>query len=130
MGFLMIFKMKQNLRSIRPFIGAENFEISRRFYKDLGFEEAILEPRLSLFSKNEISFYLQDAYIKDWADNTMIFAEVEDTDKFWQELVSLDLPLKYEKVRLTPVRTMPWGKECFVHDPSGILWHFGEFSKK
>jgi len=22
-----------------------------------------------------------------------------------------------------------WGKECFVHDPSGILWHIGEFFK-
>lgn len=23
-----------------------------------------------------------------------------------------------------------WGRECFVHDPSGILWHFGEFLNK
>ncbi len=122
--------MKQNVKSIRPFIGSENFETSRNFYKDLGFEEIVLEPRLSLFTWNEVGFYLQDAYIKDWIDNTMLFIEVENTDEFFQYLLSLNLTEKYDKARLTPVRTMPWGKECFVHDPSGILWHFGEFFNK
>ena len=122
--------MKQNLQSIRPFIGAENFEVSRNFYKDLGFEEIVLEPKLSLFKKQEIGFYLQDAYVKDWIDNTMIFIEVENTDEFWQHLLSLNLSEKYEGVKLSPIRTMEWGKECFVHDPSGILWHFGEFFNK
>ena len=122
--------MKQNLQSIRPFIGAENFEVSRNFYKDLGFDEIVLEPKLSLFKKQEIGFYLQDAYVKDWIDNTMIFIEVENTDEFWQHLLSLNLSEKYEGVKLSPIRTMEWGKECFVHDPSGILWHFGEFFNK
>lgn len=119
--------MKQNLKSIRPFIGAKNFELSRNFYKDLGFDEVTLGQQLSLFRRNEIAFYLQDGYIKDWIDNTMIFIEVENVDKFWQELLSLNLTEKYKGRKLIPVRTMHWGKECFVHDPSGILWHFGEF---
>lgn len=119
--------MKQQVKSIRPFIGAQNFEISRNFYKDLGFEEIVLESKLSLFRKQETAFYLQDYYAKDWIENTMIFMEVDNTDEFWQELLSLSLTNKYENVKLTPVRTMEWGKECFVHDPSGILWHFGEF---
>ncbi|WP_353145674.1 glyoxalase [Chryseobacterium sp.] len=119
--------MKQHVKSIRPFIGSQNFELSRKFYKDLGFEEVILEPRLSLFKREELGFYLQDYYAKEWVDNTMIFMEVADTDEFWKELSSLGLTEKYENVKLVPVRTMEWGKECFVHDPSGILWHFGEF---
>ena len=122
--------MKQNIKSIRPFIGSQNFEISRNFYRDLGFEEIILDPRLSLFRKNEIGFYLQDAYVKDWIDNTMLFIEVEDVEEFWNELLTLNLTEKYEGSKLTPVRTMDWGKECFVHDPAGILWHFGEFFNK
>lgn len=48
--------MKSPLKSIRPFVGAQNFEISRSFYKDLGFEEIILEPKLSLFIREEIGF--------------------------------------------------------------------------
>lgn len=122
--------MNQNVKSIRPFIGAKNFEISSNFYKDLGFEEIVLEHNLSLFKKQEIGFYLQDAYVKDWIENTMLFIEVENVDQFWEELLTLNLTEKYEGVKLTPIRTMDWGKECFVHDPSGILWHFGEFFNK
>lgn len=116
--------------SIRPFIGAKNFELSRSFYRDLGFEEVVLPDNLSLFQSKEIGFYLQDAYVKDWVDNTMVFMEVDDVSRFWDELVALNLPAKYKDVRLVPVRDYHWGRECFLHDPSGILWHFGEFKHK
>jgi len=116
--------------SIRPFIGSENFEISRRFYRDLGFEEVILFPNMSLFKIKELGFYLQDAYVKNWIDNTMIFLEVDDVNRYWNELSALNLPARYETVKLTPIHNNDWGRECFLHDPSGILWHFGEFVKK
>ncbi len=121
--------MSQNIISIRPFIGAKDFTISRNFYKDLGFEESVLSPNMSYFSKQGMGFYLQDAYVKEWIDNMMVFLEVENTEKYYDEMLALDLPGKYEGVRLVPMRHEPWGKEFFLHDPSGILWHFGEFFK-
>ena len=120
--------MKHEPISIRPFIGASNFEVSRSFYRDLGFTESILSG-MSYFQTGGFGFYLQDAYVKDWIDNTMIFLEVDDVARYWNELLTLDLPAKYEHVKLTPIRKYDWGKECFLHDPSGILWHFGEFNK-
>ena len=120
--------MEHKAISIRPFIGAENFERSRSFYRDLGFREVVLSPNMSLFQTDGLGFYLQDAYVKDWVDNTMVFLEVDDVARFWDELITLDLPAKYENVRLVPVHKLDWGRECFVHDPSGILWHFGEFN--
>lgn len=114
-------------KSLRAFIGAKNFEISRNFYKDLGFEEVILFHNMSLFTKDEFAFYLQDAYVKDWIDNTMLFLEVENVEECYQELLSLNLPDKYDDVRLSTIQHNDWGSECFVHDPFGILWHFGEF---
>jgi catechol 2,3-dioxygenase-like lactoylglutathione lyase family enzyme len=122
--------MEHKAKSIRPFIGAENFEISRSFYRDLGFEETVLGDNMSVFKSGQLAFYLQDAYVKDWIDNTMIFMEVDDVDYYWNELLALDLTGKYKGVKLTPIRVYPWGRECFVHDPSGILWHFGEFYNK
>ena len=121
--------MNQKAISIRPFIGAKNFELSRKFYRDLGFHEKVLMHNMSLFNIGKLGFYLQDAYVQDWADNTMIFIEVEDVDEYWNELLALNLTKKYEGVRLTPTKNNDWGRECFLHDPSGILWHFGEFSK-
>jgi catechol 2,3-dioxygenase-like lactoylglutathione lyase family enzyme len=119
--------MEHKAISIRPFIGARNFEVSRNFYRDFGFQESVLSPNMSYFKTDGIGFYLQDAYVKDWIDNSMIFVEVKDVTRYWKELLALDLPTKYESVRLVPIREYDWGRECFVHDPSGVLWHFGEF---
>lgn len=119
--------MEHKAISIRPFIGAKNFDLSRNFYRDLGFQETILAPNMCLFKSGELAFYLQDAYVQEWIENTMIFIEVENADKFYDELIALNLASKYKDVRLIPIRVEHWGKECFLHDPSGILWHFGEF---
>jgi catechol 2,3-dioxygenase-like lactoylglutathione lyase family enzyme len=121
--------MENYAKAIRPFIGAKDYELSRSFYRDLGFEEVVLSQNMSLFKSNHIGFYLQKAYVKDWVDNSMIFVEVDDVESYWQHLLSLNLTAKYPAVRLTPIKFDTWGDECFVHDPSGILWHFGQFKR-
>jgi hypothetical protein len=120
--------MEQSAQAIRPFIGAKDFDLSRSFYRDLGFEEVVLTNDMSLFKTSRIGFYLQKAYIKDWVDNSMIFVEVADVENYWKKLLALNLTTKYKQVKLTPIKHYDWGKECFVHDPSGILWHFGQFN--
>ena len=122
--------MNHNAKSIRPFIGAKDYEVSRRFYRDLGFQESILGDDMSYFKTEGIGFYLQNACVQDWIDNSMIFLEVDDVRRYWNELLALDLPSNYQGVRLTPIKVYDWGRECFLHDPSGILWHFGEFFHK
>jgi catechol 2,3-dioxygenase-like lactoylglutathione lyase family enzyme len=121
--------MEKEAKAIRPFIGARDYELSRSFYQALGFQEVILSHNMCLFKTDRIGFYLQDAYAKDWIDNTMVFVEVDDVDAYFEELAILDLPSKYPGAKLTPAREYDWGKECFLHDPSGILWHFGQFKK-
>ncbi len=119
--------MEHKTKSIRPFIGAKSFELSRSFYQDLGFQETILSHNMSVFKTEGVAFYLQDAYVQDWIDNSMIFLEVEDVARYWNELLALDLVNKYTSVKLIPIKEYDWGRECFIHDPSGILWHIGEF---
>ncbi|MCU7613621.1 glyoxalase [Chryseobacterium sp. GMJ5] len=122
--------MNQNIKSIRPFIGTKDFEVSRAFYRDLGFEEVVLENNFSVFKMQNTAFYLQDYYAKEWVENTMLFIEVENVDEFWEYLLSLNLAEKYDNIKLLPIKTMDWGKECFLIDTSGILWHFGMFFTK
>lgn len=119
--------MNHKAKSIRPFIGSKDFTVSQNFYRDLGFEENTISTNMSYFRTEAFGFYLQDAYVKDWIDNTMIFMEVDDVTRFWNELITLDLTTKYKDVKLAPIRTLDWGSECFVHDPCGVLWHVGEF---
>jgi len=122
--------MEHSAASIRPFIGAKNFELSCAFYRDWGFIESELSTDLSVFKLDKLAFYLQKAYVKDWIDNTMIFLEVDNIEKYYNDLMALNLAGKYEGVRLSAIKTDYWGSECFLHDPSGILWHIGEFKSK
>lgn len=110
-------------------MGAKNYKISRQFYSEVGFEEVNLGPKMCLFKMENFGFYLQDYYVKDWIDNTMVFLEVEDLKMHLQHFKKLELDKKYEGVRLSEIQKNDWGNEFFLHDPSGILWHIGEFKK-
>jgi hypothetical protein len=115
-------------KSIRPFIGSKNYTLSREFYLDLGFEEFIISKNMSSFQTGEFAFYLQDYYAKDWIENSMVFLEVSSPKQLLEELKKLELPKKYKNVKLSEIRHNDWGNEFFLHDPSGILWHFGAFN--
>ncbi len=125
---MMKLPLKPQLKSIRPFIGAKDFACSSQFYKDWGFNELVLTPHLSLFQMGDFAFYLQDAYVKDWIDNTMVFLEVDNINAHLESITKLNLPIKYPGVRISAIQQLHWGKEYFIHDPSGILWHIGTFN--
>jgi catechol 2,3-dioxygenase-like lactoylglutathione lyase family enzyme len=118
--------MKTN--SIIPFIGSKDYKVSIAFYQSLGFREIEIDAKMSLFEiDGKRSFYLQDAYVKDWIDNTMLFWEVSDLLEIHKQIKSLNLAIKFPGVRVSEIRYDVWGDEFFVHDPAGILWHIGEF---
>lgn len=115
--------------SIRPFIGSKNYLQSQEFYQLLGFQVMNVGPKLSFVKVNDtVGFYLQDAYVKKWVDNTMLFIEVEDVEAWHQKIKALDLESKYKLVRCSEIQIEHWGKEFFLHDPEGILWHIGKFN--
>ncbi|WP_179006817.1 glyoxalase [Winogradskyella forsetii] len=120
--------MKLKPKSIRPFIGAKDYAISRQFYQDLGFEEVVVSPNMSVFRTGEFAFYLQDAYVKDWVDNTMVFLEVDNVENHLENLKKSGITEKYDTLRCSEVVYNDWGNEFFLHDPSGVLWHIGAFN--
>lgn len=121
--------MSTGIISLRPFIGAENYDISKKFYTALGFSEIPISENMTLFKVNDsLGFYLQKAYVKDWIDNTMLFLEVESVSEYWLFVEKLTLTETFNTVKIKPIVTLPWGKEFFIHDPSGVLWHIGEFN--
>ena len=117
-----------HIRSIRPFIGSKNYQQSIGFYQQLGFEVLNVGEKLSYVRMNEkIGFYLQDAYVKKWVHNTMLFFEVDDVGAWHQKVKELDLVNQYKVVRCSEIVYEDWGKEFFLHDPEGILLHIGNF---
>ncbi|WP_204336034.1 VOC family protein [Leptobacterium flavescens] len=96
----------------------------------MGFREVIVDENLSFFGTDrQQGFYLQRYFVKEWVENSMLILSIDDIDKCWKNIIAKDLERKYEGVKLIPIRDFEWGRECFVHDPSGVLLHFCEFKK-
>jgi catechol 2,3-dioxygenase-like lactoylglutathione lyase family enzyme len=119
--------MKIDIHALRSFVGSKDFDVSRAFYRDLGFEESVIDKNMSRFDLGTSSFYLQNYYQKDWLENTMLFLEVPDVQETFRQLQAAELDNKYAGVKTLPIKKENWGEVCFVLDPAGVLLQFGQF---
>ncbi|MBC7781455.1 MAG: VOC family protein [Proteobacteria bacterium] len=111
---------------LKPFIPARDFELSKRFYKDVGFTMASDSDGIAYFHHENVSFLLQDFYNKDLAENLMLHLLVEDVDAWWSKLDRAGLAAKYG-VRQSAIEQQPWRMRDFVlFDPSGVLWRIAQ----
>lgn len=121
-------------KGLRPFVGAKDWQRSRQFYRALGFSETWVseDDKLSLFQTgNGGGFYLQNYYVADWVNNSMLFLEVTDLDAWWEHLEGLKLAENFPEIRIRgPHETVPGLREIHLIDPAGILWHIGAFTPK
>lgn len=111
---------------IKAFVPAKDFELSKRFYQDVGFVKASDANGIAYFHHGETSFLLQDFYVADLANNLMMHLLVEDVDAWWNQVREADIARKYG-VKVTSVELRPWRMRDFVLiDPSGVLWRIGQ----
>ena len=118
---------------IRIFVPALDFEQSLRFYTKLGWtlkwkadDDGMAELELA-----DSRFFLQNYYVKDWANNFMFQVIVEDA-KAWHAHVTKILEAeKFDHARLNPPKKESYGAlVTHVWDPSGVLIHFSEYFEK
>ena len=117
-----------NIRNIRTFLPSIDFERSRQFYLDLGFEIMWEGKDLIIFGTKEQNFFLQNAYVEVWAQNTMVQMHVDDLDQLY--LIAEELNRKYEEVKIKPIFTADYGRTFHMLDPAGVLWHMTEVRKQ
>lgn len=112
--------------SVRPFIPAKDFELSKRFYEALGFVRET-DGEVAIFRIGESSFILQRHFQKEWAENFMMQLMVDDLDAWWAHLVALELPQKFGVPAPKAPALHPWGlRIAYLVDPSGVLWHVAQ----
>ncbi|TGN13223.1 glyoxalase [Leptospira ilyithenensis] len=110
---------------IKAFVPAKDFELSKQFYQDMGFNLKSDGGGVAYLQVGNTSFLLQDFYNQELAENLMIHLLVEDANAWFQELTNKGLAEKY-KIRITNPETQPWRMVDFiVADPSGVLWRIG-----
>lgn len=115
--------------ALKPFIPAKDYELSTRFYKDLGFTIAWESHDVKELNIDRYSFLLQNFYQKEWADNFMVHLRVQDLDAWWEHIEQSRLVDRYPAVRAKEPFDYPWGlREIHLTDPSGVLWHIAQTS--
>jgi uncharacterized glyoxalase superfamily protein PhnB len=117
-----------NLRvtEIKAFVPAKDFDVSKRFYRDLGFTMASDGDGVAYFHFGEASFLLQDFCAESLAENFMMHILVKDVDAWWQQVRASGVAEKYG-VKVTGIESQPWRMRDFcLFDPSGVLWRIGQ----
>lgn len=117
-----------NLRitEIKAFVPAKDFELSKQFYKDLGFTMASEGGGVAYFHFGHVSFLLQDFCAASLAENFMMHILVEDVDAWRNHVLASGVVSKYG-VRVTEIESQPWRMRDFcLSDPSGVLWRIGQ----
>jgi hypothetical protein len=113
------------VKATRPMLPAKDFETSRRFYLELGFEPQMLTERLIEMRLGAFSFILQDYYVAEWANNFVMHVRVTDVRRWWDRIVGLDLSARYGVKAKAPEKES-WGLVLGLTDPAGVLWRIAE----
>lgn len=113
--------------ALRPFVPAQDYAVSKRFYQALGFTLTQGDEHVSILKTGSFSFLLQSFYHKDMAENLMVHLLVRDADAWWRTHDPVRLVTEFATKPPRPPAMQPWGlKVGFVFDPSGVLWHIAE----
>lgn len=119
--------MKRLARDVRIFVPAKDFGLSRRFYTRLGWAENWREGGLAEMELAGQRFYLQDFYVKDWAENFMIHVAVDDVDAWYDGAREIVSSGEFEPARCQAPKDEPYGaRVAYVWDPSGVLIHLAQ----
>jgi uncharacterized glyoxalase superfamily protein PhnB len=122
---------RPSVNSIAAFVPSKNFETSRSFYVDLGFERTWGDDSACGLQIDGQDIILQNFYVKDHAENFMMSLRVDDVNAWWERIQALGLKEKYQLGIASPPAMQPWGiLVLYLTDPSGVLWHIAEIPKK
>lgn len=114
------------ITEIKAFVPSKDFEVSKQFYKDLGFTMASDGGGIAYFHFGHVSFLLQDFCAESFAENFMMHILVEDVSAWWHQVQESGVLTKYG-VKVTELEDQPWRMRDFcLYDPSGVIWRIGQ----
>lgn len=119
------------VEDVRPFVAVKDFRQSLRFYEALGWRTVWTDGQLALLELGANRLYLQDYYVKDWAENSMLVVVVDDPAAWYEHARNVLAAGDYGEARVTAPKREDWGATVtYVWDPSGVLLHFTRFEER
>lgn len=116
--------MPLSITSLKPYVPAKDFELSKRFYVALGFTMSEGWGGTADFSLNGYTFRLQDYYVQDWANNFMFVINVEDVEVWYQQALKLLNSSTFPSMRVKAPEKVDDSLVLHVWDPAGVLLVF------
>mgnify|MGYP002632019123 CR=1 FL=1 len=116
--------MPPTIKDLKPYVPAKDFELSQRFYAALGFT---LTPAFGGTYDAELNghrFRLQDAYVKDWANNFMMLIVIDAVEAWHEHVLEMQSSGNYPGMRVQDPVPIGGSQVLHVHDPSGVLLVF------
>jgi uncharacterized glyoxalase superfamily protein PhnB len=115
---------------LKAFVPAKDFDLSKKFYADLGFTINWSNEQIAEFQTGSFRFLLQPFYVAQHAGNFMMSLSVEDADAWWEHIQCQELTQKYPGIMCRPPEMQPWGiRVLYLSDPTGVLWHITDMRK-
>ena len=116
---------------VRAFIPARDFALSKRFYAALGWDTVDVGPGLALVRFGDRQHvYLQDYFVKEVAENSMLHVTVEDAQAWHAHVEGVLRDGEFPGTRVQPPARQAYGASVvFVHDPCGVLLHLCEWDR-
>ena len=115
---------------IRVFVPALDFEQSLRFYTRLGWtlKWQADDNSLALLEFAHSRFFLQNFYVKAWAENFVFQVLVDDAAAWHDHVAALLAAESFGQARVNTPRKEPFGAiTTHVWDPSGVLINLTQF---
>ena len=111
---------------IKAFVPARDFELSKDFYRAVGFTLAWSSEDLAYFRCGEASFLLQNFFVQEHARNFQMHWLVENVDHWHAHITALDVANRFGADVGSP-EDRPWAMRDFIlFDPTGVLWRIGQ----
>ncbi len=116
--------MNPTIKTLLVYTPAKDFEISKRFYSELGFEMTegwggTMDCRLG-----GAAFRLQNYYVKDWAENFMMRFEVDDVGVWYEHAKKIIEGGNFGDARVSEPETAGDTLLFHIWDPCGVLLIF------
>lgn len=117
---------------LKAHVPAKDFELSKRFYQDIGFTLCWSSDGLAYLhygphgEEQKPAILLQDFYVKEFAENLQMHLLVKDVDAWWAHIEARKILETYAVVG-GPPEDRAWKMRDFVLvDPSGVLWRIAQ----
>jgi hypothetical protein len=111
---------------LKTYVPAQDFEESKRFYKELGFELTEAWGGNVDCKFGNAQFRLQNYYVKTWAENFMLQFSVKSARAWYEHVKPIVDSGRYKNIRVSEPETVEGAIITHVWDPCGVLLIFIE----